>query len=170
MSINLEEYFEYLIAQYQNLIYSICLQSVGNPFDAEDLTQDVFLSAYKNLDDFDRTFEKAWLCKIASRKCLDFLKQSGRKVLPTQEEYFLHIPDSSKSSPEYSYLENESKQQVYQLCQKLKSPYREVAVAYFCNEFTMQEIAACKEKSIKTIQTQVYRAKAMLRKMIRRSN
>ena len=41
-----EEYLEYLIHTYQNLIFSICLKSVGNPFDAEDLTQDVFLSAY----------------------------------------------------------------------------------------------------------------------------
>ena len=42
-----KQYLEYLITQYQNLIYSICLKSVGNPFDAEDLTQEVFLSAYK---------------------------------------------------------------------------------------------------------------------------
>ena len=42
-----KQYLEYLIKQYQNLIYSICLKSVGNPFDAEDLTQEVFLSAYK---------------------------------------------------------------------------------------------------------------------------
>ena len=34
-------------------IYSICLKSVGNPFDAEDLTQEVFLSAYKSLAHFD---------------------------------------------------------------------------------------------------------------------
>lgn len=37
-----KQYLEYLIQQYQNLIYSICLKSVGNPFDAEDLTQEVF--------------------------------------------------------------------------------------------------------------------------------
>ena len=54
-----EEYLEYLIHTYQNLIFSICLKSVGNPFDAEDLTQDVFLSAYKNLSRFDGTYEKA---------------------------------------------------------------------------------------------------------------
>ena len=69
-----KQYLEYLIKQYQNLIYSICLKSVGNPFDAEDLTQEVFLSAYKNLSRFDGTYEKAWLSKIAVRKCLDYLK------------------------------------------------------------------------------------------------
>ena len=53
-----KQYLEYLIKQYQNLIYSICLKSVGNPFDAEDLTQEVFLSAYKNLSRFDGNYEK----------------------------------------------------------------------------------------------------------------
>ena len=62
--ISQEEYLKYLLEQYQNLIYSICLKSVGNPFDAEDLTQEVFLSAYKNLSRFDGTYEKAWLSKL----------------------------------------------------------------------------------------------------------
>ena len=55
-----KQYLEYLIKQYQKLIYSICLKSVGNPFDAEDLTQEVFLSAYKNLSRFDGNYEIAW--------------------------------------------------------------------------------------------------------------
>lgn len=54
-----EEYLEYLIHTCsQNLIFSICLEIGKGPFDAEDLTQDVFLSAYKNLSRFDGTYEK----------------------------------------------------------------------------------------------------------------
>ena len=97
--ISQEEYLKYLLEQYQNLIYSICLKSVGNPFDAEDLTQEVFLSAYKNLSRFDGTYEKAWLSKIAVRKCLDFLKAAGRRSIPTEDTYFSQIPDTS-STPE----------------------------------------------------------------------
>lgn len=89
-----KQYLEYLIKQYQNLIYSICLKSVGNPFDAEDLTQEVFLSAYKNLSRFDGNYEKAWLSKIAVRKCLDYLKAAGRRSIPTEDTYFSQIPVS----------------------------------------------------------------------------
>ena len=83
-----KQYLEYLIKQYQNLIYSICLKSVGNPFDAEDLTQEVFLSAYKNLSRFDGNYEKAWLSKIAVRKCLDYLKAAGRRVFQQKTPTF----------------------------------------------------------------------------------
>ena len=100
-----KQYLEYLIKQYQNLIYSICLKSVGNPFDAEDLTQEVFLSAYKNLSRFDGNYEKAWLSKIAVRKCLDYLKAAGRRSIPTEDTYFSQIPDR-QSSPEDELYEN----------------------------------------------------------------
>ncbi len=163
--ISQEEYLKYLLEQYQNLIYSICLKSVGNPFDAEDLTQEVFLSAYKNLSRFDGAYEKAWLSKIAVRKCLDFLKAAGRRSVPTEDSYFTQIADTS-STPENLYLKTDSDLQVYALIQQLKSPYKEVAVSHFCMQLSVAEIARQTGKNPKTIQTQLYRSKAMLKKLL----
>ena len=167
--ISQEQYLEYLIEQYQNLIYSICLKSVGNPFDAEDLTQEVFISAYKNLSRFDGTYEKAWLSKIAVRKCLDYLKYAGRRSIPTEDIYFTQIADN-QSSPEEAYLTTASDNHVKYLCQQLREPYKEIAIAHFCEELSVTEIARRKDKNPKTIQTQLYRAKAMLKKMLERSD
>lgn len=164
-NISQEQYLEYLVEQYQNLIYSICLKSIGNPFDAEDLTQEVFLSAYKNFSRFDGHYEKAWLSKIAVRKCLDFLKAAGRRTVPTEDVYFSQLPDSG-SSPEELCLLGDSDMQVRRLCANLRSPYREVAIAHFCEGFSITEIAQRENKNAKTIQTQLYRAKAMLRNML----
>ena len=47
---------------------------------------------------------------------------------------------------------------------QLKSPYKEVAYAHFCEELSVNEIAQRTNKNPKTIQTQLYRAKAMLKK------
>ena len=164
-----EEYLEYLIHTYQNLIFSICLKSVGNPFDAEDLTQDVFLSAYKNLSRFDGTYEKAWLSKIAVRKCLDHLKAAGRRTIPTEDTYFEQLHDK-EPSPEEACLDKDFQNQIRQLCSDLKSPYREVATAHFCEEKTVAEIAASQNKNTKTVQTQIYRARSMLKALLERSD
>ena len=164
-----KQYLEYLIKQYQNLIYSICLKSVGNPFDAEDLTQEVFLSAYKNLSRFDGNYEKAWLSKIAVRKCLDYLKAAGRRSIPTEDTYFSQIPDR-QSSPEDEYMKTASNTHVEALCMQLKSPYKEVAYAHFCKELSVPEIAQKTGKNPKTVQTQLYRARAMLKKMLERGD
>ena len=164
-NISQEQYLEYLIDQYQNLVYSICLKSVGNPFDAEDLTQEVFLAAYKNLAHFDGLYEKAWLSKIAVRKCLDFLKAAGRRSIPTEDIYFSQIPDQGfQSSPEQKCLLADSEQQIFNICNSLKSPYREIAVLHFCKQLSVTEIAEKENKNPKTVQTQLYRAKNMLKK------
>ncbi|WP_236354886.1 RNA polymerase sigma factor [Konateibacter massiliensis] len=141
---------------------------MGNSFDAEDLTQEVFLSAYKKLSEFDRTYEKAWLGKIAANKCLDFLKQAGRRTIPTADTYFLEIP-SNDETPEENYLGQEAKKKVYVICNQLATPYQEVAIKHYYNELSVQEIASQTGKNIKTVQTQLYRAKAMIKKIIERS-
>ncbi|OYP33102.1 RNA polymerase subunit sigma-70, partial [Lachnotalea glycerini] len=137
-------------------------------FDAEDLTQEVFLSAYKKLSEFDRNYEKAWLGKIAVNKCLDFLKQAGRRTIPTNDTYFLELQSEDKS-PEENYLVQESKQQVYHICQQLASPYNEIALEHYYYELSVQDIAAKTGKNIKTLQTQLYRSKAMIKKILERS-
>ena len=125
---------------------------MGNPFDAEDLTQDVFLSAYKNLSRFDGTYEKAWLSKI-----------------PTEDTYFEQLRDK-EFSPEEACLDKDFQNRIRQLCSDLKSPYREVATAHFCEEKTAAEIAASQNKNTKTVQTQIYRARSMLKALLERSD
>lgn len=160
------EYLEHLIDAYGNLIYSICYKTCGNPFDAEDLTQDVFLSAYRSLEHFDRIYEKAWLCKIASRKCLDFLKNASRRVLPTEDIY---LEEAEKtSSTEDTYLETETLTALLAACNRLKPPYNKVAQLHFYEERTAREIADMLDSNVKTIQTQIYRAKAMLKKQLQK--
>lgn len=166
--INDEIYFNYLLESYQKLVYSICYRVVRNQLDAEDLTQETFLSIYKNLPAFDHKYEKAWVCRIASNKSLDFIKNAGRRSQATEENYFLSITDQG-ATPEEAYLQQESKKMILNVCQQLKDPYKEIAVAHFYHEQTAGEIAEKKGKNVKTIQTQVYRAKEMLKKLMERS-
>ena len=70
-----------------------------------------------------------------------------------------------RGSPEEICIEEEIKSQMEKKCDSLKPPYNEVARAYYLEERSPKEIAAKQGKSIKTIQTQVYRAKQMLRKI-----
>lgn len=112
---------------------------------------------------FDGSNERAWLCKIATNKSLDHLKRAGRKSVPTEDEYFTAI--AAPGSLENDYLEKEVRDRLYNCCCKLKSPYKEVAIDYYYHEMDIQEIVKKTGKNIKTLQTQIYRAKGMLRKL-----
>lgn len=160
---------EHWMTQYQNLIYSICYRLTGDYFDAEDLTQDTFLSAYRCLGDFDGQNEKAWLCRIATNKCIDYLKRAGRRSVPTEDLFFSALPDS-RSSPEKEAEETELRKALYDSCSQLSPLYRQTALDYYYYELDINEIAKKTGKNKKTLQTQIYRAEGMLKKLMRKED
>lgn len=162
--INAKQHLTELIDSYQNLIFSICCKMTGDYFAAEDLTQETFLSAFRHMDSFTGTNEKAWLCRIASNKCIDYLKSAGRRQIPSEDETFDTKSDEAPG-PEEHMLEKEIQTTLLERCRSLKPPYNDIAVLYFCQEKKPEEIAASQNKNIKTVQTQIYRARAMLRKL-----
>lgn len=161
-----QKQLERWMTEYQNLIYSICYRLTGDYFDSEDLAQDTFLSAYRHYQDFDGQNEKAWLCRIATNKCIDYLKRAGRRSVPTEDIYFSSIPDQSPSL-EKKVLENDLQKRLWDCCNALSPPYRQVALDYYYYELDISEIVEKTGKNKKTLQTQIYRAKGMLRKLIR---
>ncbi len=152
-----------LIDAYDKLVFSICYKLTGDYFTAEDLTQETFLSAFQRYGTFDGDNEKAWICRIASNKSIDYLRSASRRSVPTEDAFF-ELTVEGRGSPEEICMEEEIKKELAKSCDELKPPYNQVAKEYYLKELSAREIAAKQGKSIKTIQTQIYRAKQMLKK------
>ena len=73
-------------------------------------------------------------------------------------------------SPENICMEQETKEMLLRNCRRLKKPYDEIAEAYYCDEMDVKEIAGRRGMKVKTVQTQIYRARGMLRKIYRKEN
>ncbi len=164
--IDSKENFIRLVKQYQNLVFSICLKLTGDYFAAEDLTQDTFLAAYQHLEKFDGQAEKAWICRIASNKCVDYLRSAARRVVPTEEEELKVTAGASREEPLGLVLNQELLAQLNTACEALKSPYREVALAHFAEGKTAIEIAKQSGIGVSTVKTRLYRARDMLKKSL----
>lgn len=162
--INREEQLSALIDSYQHLVFSICYKMTSDYFASEDLTQETFLSAYNHLKDFDGMYEKAWLCRIATNKCLDYMQSAGRRHIPT-EDVGMDGKCTDEETPESICLEEEVKATLLARCKSLKPPYDEIAKAYYYDELDASQIAVKRGMKLKTVQTQIYRARAMLRKL-----
>lgn len=161
MIIQKEEFANY-IKQYERLIITICLSFTKNYFDAEDLAQQTFLSAYVNYSKFQGENFKSWLTTIAVNKCKDFLKSPARNIYSLSEEQYESIKDKG-DSPEEIVLKKHSKEKIFTLCERLKDPYKELSINYFCKDIKLSDMAKDTGQSLKTLQTQLYRAKKLLK-------
>lgn len=155
---------EAAIEQYGRLIFTICSTMTGDSFEAEDLAQDTFLSAYKHFDTFNGEHMKAWLVTIASNKCRDYLKSAARRSVPTSGETFELVRDIGPE-PDEVIIEKDTEKRVLNLSRSLKEPYQSIAIAYFCEHKTAQDISRATGKNLKTTQTQIYRTRSMIRKL-----
>ncbi|MGW5742625.1 RNA polymerase subunit sigma-70 [Amycolatopsis sp. NPDC003861] len=77
--------FETLVERHRREIQVHCYRMLGSLADAEDLTQETFLRAWKARDGFEgRASVRTWLYRIATNACLDVLARRPRRVLPDQ--------------------------------------------------------------------------------------
>jgi RNA polymerase sigma-70 factor (ECF subfamily) len=73
--------FEELYRTHSGKLYGLLLRMVGNPADAEDLLQDVFLSAHRKLDGFrGDSALGTWLYRLATNHCLDHLRSRAART------------------------------------------------------------------------------------------
>ena len=154
--------FDRYVAQYKGLIVTICLRMTKNYFDAEDLAQETFLSAYRNLERFDGENPKAWLTTIAVNKCRDYLRSPAHQnqYLSDDDQAFLVDPDDT---PEEQAEKNSSEFMVRKLCGRLKEPYKSVARCYFCEGKKLSQMAKETGQSLRTLETRLYRSKKLLK-------
>lgn len=166
MIIDNEKFADY-IKQYERLVISLCLSFTKNYFDAEDLAQQTFITAYEKIETFYGGNFKAWITTIAANKCRDYLKSPARNDLSLSCEQYQCIEDQI-SQPEKKFMEKYSRDKVYSLCHQLKEPYKKVALNYFCNGIKLSEMALDTGENLKTLQTQLYRSKILLKELWRK--
>ena len=81
------------------------------------------------------------------------------------EDLFFEQQSGEKESPEEICLEREVKERLLEYCGRLKAPYNEIAKSVYYDEKKADEIAKERNENVKTVQTQIYRARNMLRKI-----
>ena len=84
--------------EYGEMLYRIAFVLLGNPYDTEDVLQEVFIALLYNSPEFKtKEHEKAWLIRITHNKCINFLKSSGKKTVPVDE---IMLPTYNENSEE----------------------------------------------------------------------
>ena len=126
------------------------------------------MSAYQHQSKFDGENEKAWLCRIATNKCVDYQRAAARRVIPMLEEEIPWDFTGEQNGPLQTVLNQEVLEELRTCCQALGPPYHEIARLHFLEGKTAKEISELLGENLHTVQTWIYRARQKLKKSLRK--
>lgn len=161
-----------LIQHYLKPIYHFAYRMVGNAHDAEDITQDTFVKAWRHIKRFDeRKSFKTWVFSIAKNTALDFLKK--KKTVPfsafenAEGDNVLidGIADAEPLPPEL-FDRADLAEFLAATVQKLSSEHRMVLVLHYNEQLNFREIAEVLREPLHTVKSRHRRAIIALRALL----
>ncbi len=160
--------FNHLVLSHQNLVYNLCLRMLARPTLAEDMTQEAFLAAWRNLDRLRGSF-RPWLLRMAANLCTDELRRARRRPAASLEVAFeagVPEPADPDPAPEDSTLTSELRGQIEGALQSLSAEQRLVVVLCDIEGLAYDEAAMAMGTSIGTVKSRLSRARARLREIL----
>lgn len=170
--------FEAIVAKYERKIFNLILRCIGDREEAEDLTQETFVNAFKSFETFRGECKiHTWLCQIALNQCKNRFRQRDRRRTvegpsldaPTShgDEPLrpLEIPDWDQS-PQEVLIRNETHRYVLRAIESLPAEYRAVIVLCDLQQLSYQEIAQATGLTLEAVKTRIHRGRLMLRRKL----
>lgn len=168
------EAFAALVESSQGKVYHHLLRLMGNPEDAQELLQESFLSAFRNLGSFqgDSAFS-TWLYRIATNHALMRLRRKqvatvglDELYVPTHEELKQRHISDWELEPDQALLRSEVRQVLNRAIQSLPPAYRSVTLLRDVEELSTAETAAILDISEGAVKTRLHRARLALREKL----
>ena len=164
--------FEELVRHYDRPVLALVLHLTNSRKNAQDIYQDVFLLAYRNLPHF--RFECSfyvWLYRIVVNQCLDHLRRNGRKDVNVEvstdgvdEQPVAQIPDPrTGTGPEYPASRHEVCQRVSRALSQLSARERMVFELKHYEGLKLSTVATLLDSKENTIKSTLLRATQKLR-------
>lgn len=157
--------FEELVNEYGKAIFKYIFSLVKHKELAEDLYQEVLLSAYLAYSSIKEQGKyKSWLYTIAINKCRDYWRKENKsKQFWKEEVYSYSVSFESPFIPEEEVLHNFSAQQMAEKVSLLPEIYRNPIYLYYYHDMSLVEIAQTNNLPMSTVKTRMKRAKERLR-------
>jgi RNA polymerase sigma-70 factor (ECF subfamily) len=166
--------FDRLVQRYHKQAYNIAYRLTGNHADAEDLTQEAFVRAFRFFDNYrrDLPFEN-WLFRIISNLFVDDLRRRPKARIQSldapvgndatsESNAFLEIPDT-RENPERVVLHEELDEQIQKALAALPQDFRKTVILADIEGMSYEEISEAMHCSLGTVRSRLHRGRKLLR-------
>ena len=155
--------FVHLVDNYKDMVYSLAYKMTKNKQEAEEISQDTFVKAYKNIRKFkgDSKFS-TWLYRIAYHTSLDYLKKD-KNHKHTFEINEITLNQITSVDNILQGLERKERAQLVDMCLfKLPEDERSLLWMFYFDEFSLNEITEITALSESNIKVKLHRARKKL--------
>lgn len=166
-----EQRYRFLIQQYKNKIYTYSLYMLKNRMDADDVTQEVMIRIWQNIDKFNILAAKTWIIKTTNNLCIDYLR---RRTVAVNREFeideFFEDTYSKNHNSENPYLITHFKMiasKVKEAIQRLPENLRSVFILYEIEEMKYKEISKALDMPINSVKVYLLRARKKLQEELK---
>lgn len=159
--------FAILVDRYQSKLLRYGTKLLFNPRDLEDIVQEVFIKAFKNLQSFDldRSFS-AWIYRIAHNEFINHGKKFSRDITDFFDLEVIFPTLKSNHNLEKDLQKEQDKNLLEAGLEKLPIKYREPLLLYYLEDLDYQEIADVLHIPTSTVGIRIMRGKAKLKDLI----
>lgn len=149
---NLEE----IMHIYGNTLFRLCLITLGNANDAEDVVQETLIKYFEKHPIFqDSEHEKAWLIKVATNKCKDILRYKSRHPMVNIDEI-------------QEFVKEIEGNEILEILMTLPEKYRIVLVLYYVEGYKIPEISDFVGKTNSAVKMRLQKGRRLLEEAYRK--
>lgn len=150
--------FDKVYAEYFSEVYKFVISLCQNPVLAEEITQETFFKALKNINNFKGECKiSTWLCKIAKNTFYSYAKKHNGEIDFSSELVI------SEENIEKQFVDKETAYVIHKVLHKLNEPYKEVFWLRTFGELSFGQIGAIFDKTESWARVTYYRAKIMIK-------
>lgn len=167
--------FDRLVERYHKQAYNIAYRMTGNHADAEDLTQEAFVRAFRFFGNYRRDWPfDNWLYKIMSNLFVDDLRRRPKAHLQSLDQpldlsgsgdVYLEIPDVG-SNPERMVMSHELDEHIQRALTSLPNDFRMTVILADIEGLSYEEISVAMKCSLGTVRSRLHRGRKLLRAKI----
>ncbi|MBA4407573.1 RNA polymerase subunit sigma [bacterium] len=166
-----EQRYRFLIQQYKNKIYTYSMYMLKNKMDADDVTQEVMIRIWQNIDKFNIMAAKTWIIRTTNNLCIDYLRRRSVSVNRENEiDELFEETYSTNSNNDNPYLTTHFRMmasKVKEAIQRLPENLRSVFVLYEIEGMKYKEIGQSLDLPLNSVKVYLLRARKKLQEELK---
>jgi RNA polymerase sigma factor (sigma-70 family) len=155
--------WEDIVRTHSARVYRLAYRLTGNPHDAEDLTQEVFVRVFRSLSSYTPGTFEGWLHRITTNLFLDSARRRQRIRFEGLADEMAHRLAGSEPTPAQAFDDSHLDDDVQAALKALPPEYRAAVVLCDIEGFSYEEIAATLGVKLGTVRSRIHRGRAQLR-------